>query len=335
MRVLIMGAGGLGSVVGGYLAHTGVDVTLVARPAHAQAIREKGLKITGVRGEFLIKDNLIAIDDPTQAQGEFDYFALMTKAKDSETALKQCDPLKDRIHCVFSFQNAMGKEEILARWIGREKVIGAATIEGATLMEPGVCINPLTTPTTAYFGELDGKITPRVETITDAFNKAGFGTKAVSNIMQVLWEKLVQIGNASGWSVTTLAALDSLYFADGLCVREGAEHYVQIAKELLSIYRGLGFTPQNFFAPMSRLKEMDAMSFEEAVQAMMAQGKELKEKGLVRGRTSMHEDVLRRKKTEVDYIIKPFLEQSKALNIPIPTVTAVYRIIKTIDTYLQ
>jgi 2-dehydropantoate 2-reductase len=335
MRLLIMGAGGLGSVVGGYLAHTGVDVTLVARPAHAQAMREKGLKITGVRGEFLIKEHLTAIDDPAQAQGEFDYFVLLTKAKDSETALKQCDTLRDRIHCAFSFQNAMGKEKTLAKWIGEEKVIGAATIEGATLVEPGVCVNPLTTPTTAYFGELDGSITPRVETITAAFNQAGFGTKAVPNIMQVLWEKLVQIANASGWSVTTLAALENIYFPDGLSVREGAEHYVQVAKELLAIYRGLGFTPQNFFAPMSRLKEMDAMSFEEAVQAMMAQGKELKEKGLVRGRTSMHEDVMRRKKTEVDYIIKPFLEQSQTLAIPIPTVTAVYRIIKTIDTYLN
>ena len=49
MRVCILGAGGLGSVIGGYLAKTGVETTLIARPAHADAITRDGLRIEGVR----------------------------------------------------------------------------------------------------------------------------------------------------------------------------------------------------------------------------------------------------------------------------------------------
>ena len=54
MRVLILGAGGLGSVLGGYLANIGVDVTLVGRRAHTEAITRDGLRITGRRGDLVI-----------------------------------------------------------------------------------------------------------------------------------------------------------------------------------------------------------------------------------------------------------------------------------------
>lgn len=333
MRVCILGAGGLGSVVGGYLARVGVDVTLIGRPAHVAAIRQNGLQITGARGEFCIRDHLTAVSRPQEAEGSFDYLILVVKGKDSETALQEADMLRGRTQAVFSLQNSIVKDEILRRWIGPEKVIGAMTIEGAVLAEPGHVHNHMTIPITAYFGELDGAITPRVEQITTAFQQAGLGSRAVENIVQVEWEKLTQIAAASGWSVTTLAAVPDLTFADGMQVREGAEHYVQLSKEVLSVYKALGYTPQNFFAPVSRLKEMDALGFEDAVTFLMEFGRKLREQGM-RARTSMHEDVLRRRKTEVDFILKPFLEKAEAFGIDIPTVRAAYRTIKTQDHYL-
>ena len=59
----------------------------------------------------------------------------------------------------------------------------------------------------------------------------------------------------------------------------------------------------------------------------------MKQQGYV-GRTSMHDDVVRGKKTEVDYIVKPFVDKGRELGIPVPTVTAAYRIIKVLDHYL-
>ena len=114
MRVCILGAGGLGSVIGGYLAQTGVDTTLIARPAHADAITREGLRIEGVRGEHHVHDNLSAVSNPADAKGEFDYMILATKAKDSETALASADCLKGRLKTVCSVQNNIVKEGILA-----------------------------------------------------------------------------------------------------------------------------------------------------------------------------------------------------------------------------
>lgn len=335
MRVMILGAGGLGSVIGGYLAEAGVETTLVAREAHAKAVNDKGLKVEGRRGEMLIKDNLDAVVDPNDAQGEYDYMILAVKSKDTASALKTADGIRDRLKCVCSVQNNIVKEGELADWIGQEKVLGASTIEGATLEGPGFVMNHMTVNTTAYFGELNGTVSPRAEAITEAFNKAQLVTQAVPYIQQVLWEKLTQIANASTWSVSSLAGNPELTFVDGMCIREGAEHYVRIARELLSVYTALGYEPQNFYAPISRLKELHAIKDdEEAVQTMLGFAARMREQGY-RGRTSMHDDVLRGRKTEADWIIKPFIDKAPELGLEVPTITACYRIIKVLDEHLQ
>ena len=332
MRFVILGAGGLGSVIGGYLAKAGEDVTLICRPAHAQAINANGLKISGVRGEHLVREHLSAVTTPDEATGEFDHLIILVKGKDTETALAQTEGLKTRCKNVFSLQNGIGKEERLRQWAGRDKVVGASTIEGGTLLEPGVVSNPLTTPVTAYFGELDGGTSPRTNALAEAFTRAGLTAKSVPNIMQVLWEKLVQIGTASGWSVSTLGL--RLYFQDGLLVRQGAEHYVALAKDMLRVYGAMGYTPQNFYAPMSQFKELNELDFEGGVAMMMKLGERLKQQGM-RGRTSMHEDVIRGKKTEVDFLLKPFLDKATELNLQVPVLETVYRIVKTQDAYLD
>jgi 2-dehydropantoate 2-reductase len=233
-------------------------------------------------------------------------------------------------------QNNIVKEGILAEWIGDPaKVMGASAIEGGTLEAPGFVKNHVTVPTTAYFGELDGTVSPRAQALADAFNKAGLGAKAVDCIQQVLWEKLAQICNASAWSVSTLAGNDDLTFVDGMTLREGAEHYVAISRELLAVYSALGYEPQNFYAPLSRLKDVyECKTDEEAVQLLLGFGERMKAQGYA-GRTSMHDDVVRGKKTEVDYIVKPFVDKGRELGIPVPTVTAAYRIIKVLDHYLD
>ena len=118
-------------------------------------------------------------------------------------------------------------------------------------------------------------------------------------------------------------------------MREGAEHYVAIARELLSVYTALGYEPQNFYAPISRLKQIhEIKDDEEAVQTMLAMGKQLQDSGY-KGTTSMHDDVLRGRKTEADYIIKPFIDKAPELGLEVPTITACYRIIKVLDAYLK
>lgn len=333
MRVIVLGAGGLGSVFGARLAQQGADVTLVTRSAHADAINQNGLKISGIHGDSTVS-NITAISNADDAVGEFDYLILGVKSKDTASAIAGAANLTGRIKTACSFQNNITKEDDLADWLGAEHVIGFATIEAGALVEPGHAAHTFTLPLSTYFGELDGTISPRVEAIVELCNAGGIGTKAMPNIKQVMWEKVTQIANAAGWSVSTLAGNSELFMGEGMMVREGAEHYVQYARELVSVYKALGYAPENYFAPVSRLKELDSGSFDEAVATVIEIGKGMQQSGF-KGRTSMHDDVVRGKKTEVEETIGPFVHQARELGIAVPTVDAVYRIIKVLDAYLE
>ena len=337
MRFIICGAGGLGSVIGGMLARAGEDVTLVGRPRHMNAVKANGLHITGIYGDLRVKERLACVTHPDQALGGFDLMILLTKGKDTETALAEAASLKDRVRMVCSFQNGIGKEERLRAWAGRQKVVGASTIEGGTLHEPGVVSNPLTTPITAWFGELDGGVTPRIEAVVAAFQNAGFGTKAMQDIRQVLWEKLMQIGTASGWSVSTLGL--PLTFPDGLEVRAGAVNYILLARDFLKVYKAMGYAPQNFYAPMGQFREYDSLPFDDAVDLMMQLGVRFRQRmqasGETEGRTSMHQDLHRGRRMEVDVILKPYLDKAAELNIDVPVLQYVYGVAKVQDAFLS
>lgn len=333
MRVCILGAGGLGSIFGGYLAKNGAEVTLIARPAHAEAIAKNGLKLTGIHGDHLIT-GIEAVANAKDSKREFDYLFLGVKSKDTDTILQENSSLKGRVATACSFQNNVIKEEVLGKFFGADHVIGFSSIEAGHLEAPGHVVHNFSIPNASYFGEMNGAITPRVETIVAAFNNAKLPAKAVTNMPQVIWEKACQIANAASWSISTLAGNPDLAMGEGMVVREGAEHYVQVARELISVLKALGYPPQNFFAPVSRLKELDSGDFEDAVATVMQLGQGMLAQKL-KSRPSMMVDVIRGRKTEVDHTLLPFIEKAREMNMEIPTVVAVYRIIKVLDYYLK
>ena len=333
LHVCIIGAGGLGSVLGGWLAESGVRVTLVGRPDHVEAIRSRGLVVSGIRGQRTIRNGLQAVSSPEEAQGVIDLAILCVKARDTAAALDQARGLREQIQLVLSFQNSISKEDELSSWIGAERVIGAATTEAGTLESAGCVRHIATAPTAFYFGELDGSASERVATLADAFCKAGFQSKQTAQIHHVEWEKLLQTAVLAAWSVSTMGMMSGGSVAEALLVREAAEHYVAIAKELISVYRGLGFEPQDFFHPYARFRELSRWSFEEAVEGMQAQGQQMLDIGAV-GRPSLHVDLLHGKPTEVDSCLGPFLTEADRLEIDVPTARAGYRIIRALEQML-
>ena len=386
MNVCILGAGGLGCVLGGGLAESGVEVTLVARPQHVGAIRERGLRINGISGDRVVTDHLRAVSDARDVEGDIAYLVLLVKAKDTEQALAGAAALRDRraraasqrhqrrpgrhrpparglrrprrgrrrrlpraprqgkdteraladaaslrarIAVAFSLQNPVVKEEALSAWLGGDRVIGASTTEAGTLVGPGEVRHTATAPTSCYFGELDGRHSERVATLVDVFTGAGFSSAATDEIAHVEWEKLLQISVMAGWSASTMGAFGGSV-AEGLGVREAAEHYVQLATELLAVYHAIGYEPRDFFAPFSSFRRFEASTFDEAVEQAMELGAAMRERGVI-GRPSLHDDLLRGKETEVDYCLGAFLGEAEKRGVAVPTARATYRIVKTLE----
>jgi len=330
MRVCILGAGGLGLVLGGGLARAGVEVTLVARPAHVEAIRARGLRLSGIRGELAIRERLEAVAAPADARGDFDVLLLVVKARDTAVALAGAQALRSRAALALSLQNSVRKDDWLSDWIGAGRVIGAATTEAGTISGPGEAKHTGSAPVSTWFGELGGGASPRVAALVDAFCKAGFPARAAEDIRQVEWEKLLQAAVFGGWSAATLGVNPRSSVAQALVIREAAEQYVTLARELLAVYRAMGYEPRDFFAPYARFRELAAQDFEAAVEAAQALGRQMCERGVV-GRHSLHEDLVQGRPTEVDELLLPWIERAEALGLALPTARAAYRTIRTLE----
>ena len=124
-------------MLGGWLAAAGDEVVLVARPAHVDAIDRDGLRITGFRGDAVVRAPLSAVTDPALVDGPIDALILLTKTRDTDHALAAAAPLRDRVGVAFSLQNAVDKDQRLAAWLGADRVI----LKGTALMSFGAFFN--------------------------------------------------------------------------------------------------------------------------------------------------------------------------------------------------
>ncbi len=329
MHVCIIGAGGLGLVVGACLAESGVDVSLVARPRHVEAVRSRGLVVTGIRGDRTVRDRLVAVADPSEIEGSVDVLVLATKTRDTDAALLAAHSLRHRTANALSLQNSVTKDEKLAAWIGDDRVVGASTTEAGTVTGDGEVRHVATAPTSTYVGDLSPSptVSTRVQEIAAMLSAAGIATRTTTQITAVEWEKLLQIALVAGFSASTLGFRPGAAFAHGIATRPGAEHYVTMANELLAVYRALGHQVHDWFAPYSRFAEIEAASFADAVEAVMTQGATMIADGIL-GRPSLHEDLVHGRPTELDESLGVFLEAADRLCVPVPTVRGAWRVIR-------
>jgi 2-dehydropantoate 2-reductase len=331
MHVCILGAGGLGSLIGGKLAESGVDVTLVARPAHAAAIRSDGLRIVGASGERVVRDRLVAVDHARHVDGDIDHALLLVKTKDTATILGESSGLVGRFRTISSLQNSVTKDATLRAWAG-DRAIGASTTEAATLLAPGVVRHTGTAPVAFYFGELDGTASDRVGELVAAFSGAGLAAAESQDIAHVEWEKLMQISLVAAFSVSLLGFVPGANVADGMRLRPGAEHYVALARELLAVYEAMGYEPCDFFAPYARFRALRASDDETAVRDVMALGEQMHAAG-VRGLPSLHDDLLRGRTTEVDDCVGRFVAEAERVGVTTPTLRAAWRTIRALELF--
>jgi 2-dehydropantoate 2-reductase len=329
VRVCVLGAGGLGSVLGAGLADAGHDVTLVARPAHVAAIRAGGLVVEG-RGPRVVRDHLAAVAHPDEVAGDVDLLVLLVKARDTDTTLAAAVRLRDRVGLALSLQNSVTKDDRLSAWLDGDRVLGAATTEAATLVRPGVVRHTATAPTSVYVGELHGPPSTRAADVADALSGAGFATRVAVDVRHVEWEKLLQVSVVAAFSVTTTGSLPDGSVAAALRLRAGAEHWVQLGTELLAVYRGLGYEPEDFFAPFARFRELASSDPETAVVSAMALGEAMWASGAV-GRPSLHDDLLRGRPTELDESLGTYLAAADRLGLAVPTARAAHRTIRVLE----
>ena len=196
MRIAIMGAGGIGGTVGARLTAAGEDVTLIARGAHLQAIRDQGLQLDSeTLGDTHVRP-ASATDDPGEV-GPVDVILLTTKLYDLEAAADLCRPMIGPDTPVISLLNGVDAPGRMEPIVGAEHVVGGVAYFTANIIDPGV-VRHVSGPQRIGFGELDGRRSSRLDAFDAAAQAAGIETAYSDNIQDLLWRKFVLLAPVAG-----------------------------------------------------------------------------------------------------------------------------------------
>ncbi|MDD4939718.1 MAG: 2-dehydropantoate 2-reductase [Candidatus Omnitrophica bacterium] len=301
MKIVIVGPGAMGSLLAAFLSKSREEIWLLDKNAERAArIQESGIAVEGISGSWEAKIRVTS--DPAQIK-QADLVIFCVKSYHTKEAVSRAKPLVAENTKVLTLQNGIGNIEIIAESLGNERVIGGVTNLGATLLGPGKVRHAGKGET--VIGRADGKISVELRSIRELFNKVGLEARISRDIKGLLWSKLII--NAGINALTAITRLNNgrLIEFEGTrkILREAVTEAIRVAKR-------------------KRIKLIydDPLAKVEAVCEATA--------GNV---SSMLQDVLKKKPTEIDFINGVIVRQGQELGIPVPTNTFLLNLVKTIE----
>lgn len=302
MNVGVIGAGAMGSLIGGRIAlHTDATVTLIdVWKDHVEKIRRDGLDLTDDSGKHIIK---VQISYPEEIKEAFDFVVVFTKTTHAEAALKNASAAIGPKTVVLTMQNGLGNIERIEKYVPREQIIAAVTTENGNLIGPGTVESHgkgLTKVMTA-----SGKKTPELDTVVNLLEKAGFPMQVTPDVFVSIWEKVAF--NAAFNSLCGILYLD----CGGLgATEEGRELAMLCAEEGCAVARAAGVE-----ADTERVKNMIKNSFVQHARHL----------------PSMLQDIIAGKQTEIDSINGEIAKTGDAHGIPTPTIRTLWKLVKAYE----
>jgi 2-dehydropantoate 2-reductase len=304
MKIAIIGPGAIGSLFAAFLTKAkGKDNEiwiLDKDPQRANKLNRQGISVEGIGGKWQI--NVKATCD-TKEIGPVDLVIMCVKSYDTKTAIEQAVSLIAEDTVVLTLQNGMGNIEIIGEVAGPDKVIGGITNIGATWLETGLV--RFAGKGETIIGKIDGKTSVQMRHIREFFNKAGVETKISQDIKGFLWSKLVI--NAGINALTAITRLNNGKLLDfegsRRILREAVTEAVKIAKR-----KRIKLLYDDPLAKVESVCEATAANI-----------------------SSMLQDVLRKKHTEIDFINGVVVRFGQELGIAVPVNRILVDLVKTIE----
>ncbi len=306
MNVAIVGAGALGSLVGGLLARQGHAVWLYnpSNVEHVKEIQARGLLIETPEGDVW------RVEAPATARideipGPVELLGVFVKAYATRDALERAKPLIAPSTWVLSLQNGVGIEELLQRYAPAGRALRGTTAQGATLVAPGrvrwagrgpTRLGPLSPEA------LDEVALNELKGIVRALDAAGLEARYEPDVERALWEKLLV--NAA---INPLTAL--LGVPNGRLVEDPELRAIlrDVVREALPVAQAHGVP----------LAPEEAIALVEGVCRATA-----------RNLSSMLQDVRRGRPTEIDFISGPIVREGERLGVPTPLQRLLWRLVR-------
>jgi 2-dehydropantoate 2-reductase len=187
MRLLVLGAGGIGGYFGGRLAEAGTDVTFLVRPKRREQIQRDGLRVASELGDMQLEAKTVVASELTS---DYDMVLLTCKAYDLDSALDAIAPAMTGRASVVPMLNGMAHYGRLDQRFGRGRVMGGTCAINVTLRKDGV-IQHAGRLARLIFGERDRSKSARANALADELRRTRVDWEMSDDIEQNLWEKIV------------------------------------------------------------------------------------------------------------------------------------------------
>ncbi|HUY00605.1 MAG TPA: 2-dehydropantoate 2-reductase [Candidatus Deferrimicrobium sp.] len=300
VKIVVMGAGAIGSLFGGYLAEIGNEVSFIGRKAHIDKINQNGLYIDGIRGSRRVRVKTTTKPSDLEAP---DLIILTVKAYDTKRAVMDVKSLFSASTYFMCLQNGLGTEDVAASILGEAHIIRGTTSDGALFEEPGKVRH--TGQGNTVLGYLNREHDTFLKQVADMFQKAGFDTTISDDIKKVVWEKIfVNV------AINPFGALTGLRNGDLLTVPQLEDSMKAAILEGLQVTEKLGLSI-NSQTPIVK-------AFEVAQRTAM-------------NKNSMLQDIEKGKKTEIDFINGAIVNYGKKIGVSCPINAVLTALIKGLE----
>lgn len=319
MRIAVIGAGSLGTVIGAFLTKSNLyDVTLVdADQKNVEVLNKCGATTKGPV-EMTVPVKAVT---PSEMSGTYDLALILTKQIFNEAVLNNLKQYMNNESIVCSLQNGMPEEEVL-RFIPKNQVIGGSVGFGATWLEPGVSLitsSMISLKNFAfYIGELDGQITPRIKLVAEVLSQVGH-CDILDSLIATRWTKLMNNSSFSGMS----AALGCT-FGQVLDHEDALYAAANISSEVIKTLKAAGFS---LVKMQGEDKNYLELARAEDAPKLFPDYKRVWEKNRLL-KASMLQDLEKGRRTEIDYINGYVCKKARELGIKTPYNDMVVALVK-------
>jgi len=306
MRILILGAGSLGSLIGARLHSAGVPVALFSRNReHIRAVQGSGLRLQELDGSTHVIGPL-ACSEMGDIPWAPELVLTLVKSRDTEAAVRAALPFCSEKTIFLTLQNGMGNAQLIQELAGSDRVLAGTTAQGATLIQPGEIRHGGDGPT--YVGRPGAKADEAARQTAALLDRAGLASEATDRADHLIWKKvLVNVGiNA----ITALARVPNGWIEAEPSARELARAAVREAREVAS-RAGFEF-PE---------------TVEDEVLDVAARTRS--------NRSSMHQDVASGKPTEIEAINGAVEALARSYGLAAPVNWTLTRLIRLVEATHQ
>jgi len=302
MKITIVGPGALGCLIAASLKNrTKEEVWLLDEFANrARKISSEGVRVEGSGNPFTVKVNTTA---NAADIGPCDLVIICVKSYSTDDACKEIKEIVSEKTCVLTLQNGIGNVQILNDHFGPDRVIAGITNHGSTLL--GIAHVRHAGKGDTIIGRADARVLGAVRDVAGVLTKAGFETKVSKDIDSVIWSKLIV--NVGINALTAITGLNNGALIEHEECRQIMRCAVQEAVKVVKRKR------------VKLLYDDPIQKVESVCKATSANV------------SSMLQDILNKKRTEIDFINGAVMRQAKALGIVTPVNEVLANLVKTIE----